>query len=68
MSSRTAHEKAHKYAEERLERLKWPWERVVNGGYDEESDEEERQYSNKELYRKFKLVQDNFVLFYLNVL
>jgi hypothetical protein len=51
---RTAHEIAHQRAEERLNRLKWPWERIENGGFDNVEDEEERNFSNKDMYRKFK--------------
>lgn len=54
---RTAHEIAHQRAEERLNRLKWPWERIENGGFEnQEVDENEKNYSNKELYQRFKSV------------
>ena len=51
---RTAHERAHLHADERMNKLKWPWERA--GAVEDvgEVDEDERHYSNKELYEKFK--------------
>ncbi|ELU06637.1 hypothetical protein CAPTEDRAFT_220130 [Capitella teleta] len=50
----SAHEIAHQRAEERLNRLKWPWERIEDGGFDNAEDGEEKNFSNKEMYRKFK--------------
>ena len=51
---RSAHEKSHQWAEERLNRLKWPWERVLNPDLDTQEDEEEKNFSNKDMYRKFR--------------
>lgn len=50
----TAHEQAHIKADERLERLKLPWERVVNKSDDEPVDSEEQFFSNKEMYRRYR--------------
>lgn len=52
---RTAHEKSHQHADERLNKLKWPWEREQNGfETDGPADPEEQNYSNKDLYYKYK--------------
>ena len=51
---RTAHEHSHERADERHEKLKWPWERIINQELESEPDPEEKQYSNKEMYRKFR--------------
>lgn len=51
----TAHERAHKRSEDRLNQLKWPWERLINAGANFESDDPEaEQYTDKQMYEKFK--------------
>ncbi|XP_064601230.1 doublecortin domain-containing protein 1-like [Liolophura sinensis] len=51
----TAHERAHKRSEDRLNQLKWPWERLINAGGDFESDDPvAEQYTDKQMYEKFK--------------
>ena len=39
--SSTAHEVAHMRADERLNRRRWPWERIVNGEFDDDVDIDE---------------------------
>ena len=51
---RTAHELSHERSDERRERLKWPWERIINKDIDSEPDSDEQHFSNKEMYRKFR--------------
>ena len=48
----TAHDRAHRLAEQRLNNLKWPWERLVNTGND--NDPEAQKYTDKEMYEKYK--------------
>lgn len=51
----TAHDRAHRLAEQRLNNLKWPWERLVNTGNDNDDDDPEAQkYTDKEMYEKYK--------------
>ena len=51
---RTAHEKSHQRADDRLNRLKWPWEREEDGGVDDAMDPNEQNFSNKDLYYRYK--------------
>ena len=51
----TAHDRAHRLAEQRLNNLKWPWERLVNTGNDnDDNDPEAQKYTDKEMYEKYK--------------
>ena len=56
MIFRTAHEQAHMRAEQRLNNLKWPWERIMNGGVDDvaEANTDEAHFSNKDMYQRYK--------------
>lgn len=36
--SRSAHEAAHRKADERGNKLRWPWEKLLNSGVDESVD------------------------------
>ncbi|GFR98754.1 doublecortin domain-containing protein 5 [Elysia marginata] len=51
----SAHQRAHARAEERLNTLKWPWERLVNvnNSLDAE-DPEASKYTDRDMYEKFK--------------
>ena len=53
---RTAHDRSHQNANDRMEKLKWPWERIINRSIEDEADPDEQHFSNKEMYRKFKSV------------
>ncbi|XP_069133406.1 doublecortin domain-containing protein 1-like [Argopecten irradians] len=51
----TAHEIAHERSEQRLNQLKWPWERLVNvdnGNLDD--DPEANKYTDREMYERYK--------------
>lgn len=51
----TSHDRAHRLAEQRLNNLKWPWERLINTGNDnEDEDPEAQKYTDKEMYEKYK--------------
>ncbi|CAG5132456.1 unnamed protein product, partial [Candidula unifasciata] len=51
----TAHQRAHKGSEERLNSLKWPWERLVNVSNSMDMDDPEaNKYTDRDLYEKFK--------------
>ncbi|GFN87697.1 LOW QUALITY PROTEIN: doublecortin domain-containing protein 1 [Plakobranchus ocellatus] len=51
----SAHQRSHARAEERMNTLKWPWERLVNvnNSLDAE-DPEASKYTDKDMYEKFK--------------
>lgn len=52
---RTAHERAHEHAEQRLNNLKWPWERLVNVNNSMDAgDTEAYKYTDKEMYERYK--------------
>ncbi|XP_050408824.1 doublecortin domain-containing protein 1 [Patella vulgata] len=55
LAQMTARQRANLKSEQRLNALKWPWERLVNvsGSFDYE-DPEAKKYTDKELYEKFK--------------
>jgi len=48
------HEMAHERSEQRLNNLKWPWERLVNVNNSFDADPEANKYTDKEMYEKFK--------------
>ncbi|CAH1787762.1 unnamed protein product [Owenia fusiformis] len=48
----TSHEKAHQKSEQRLDGLRWPWERIANASFEEK--DEDGCYTNRELYEKYK--------------
>ncbi|XP_041366917.1 doublecortin domain-containing protein 1-like [Gigantopelta aegis] len=48
------HTRAHLKSEERLNSLKWPWERLVNATNSDDEDLEAQKYTDKELYEKYK--------------
>ncbi|XP_076116553.1 doublecortin domain-containing protein 1-like isoform X1 [Mytilus galloprovincialis] len=51
----TAHDRAHRLADQRLNNLKWPWERLVNAGNDDDDDDPEaHKYTDKEMYERYK--------------
>ncbi|XP_052066407.1 doublecortin domain-containing protein 1-like isoform X1 [Mytilus californianus] len=51
----TAHDRAHRLADQRLNNLKWPWERLVNTGNDDDDDDPEaHKYTDKEMYERYK--------------
>ena len=53
MHLRSHHEMSHIKAEERLNNRKWPWQRE-GGDVEEEDDPEAQNYSNKQLYHRFR--------------
>ncbi|XP_060074536.1 doublecortin domain-containing protein 1-like [Ylistrum balloti] len=53
--AQSAHEIAHERSEQRLNQLKWPWERLVNvdnGNLDD--DPEANKYTDREMYERYK--------------
>ena len=50
----TAHERAHEKSEQRLNQLKWPWERLVNVNNSFDNDPEANKFTDREMYEKFK--------------
>ncbi|KAK3103714.1 hypothetical protein FSP39_021266 [Pinctada imbricata] len=51
----TAHELSHQRAEQRLNNLKWPWERLVNVSQNlDDEDPEAHKYTDREMYEKYK--------------
>ncbi|XP_013404290.1 uncharacterized protein LOC106169385 isoform X2 [Lingula anatina] len=57
--NRSAHERAHLKSDQRLDSLRWPWERVnLHGSFDDvinaNDDSDEPGYTSPELYEKYK--------------
>ncbi|XP_061182929.1 doublecortin domain-containing protein 1-like [Saccostrea echinata] len=51
----TCHEIAHRRSEQRLNNLKWPWERLINVSQDEGSEDPDAyKFTDKEMYDKYK--------------
>ncbi|KAH3884070.1 doublecortin domain-containing protein 1-like [Dreissena polymorpha] len=53
-ADKTCHDLAHERSEQRLNNLKWPWERLVNVNNSFDSDPEANKYTDREMYEKFK--------------
>ena len=53
--SSTSHEIAHARADERLNRRRWPWERIVNGEFDDviDANDESLQFGDKEQFDRY---------------
>lgn len=52
---RTYHEIAHRRSEQRLNNLKWPWERLINVSQDDGADDPDAyKFTDKEMYDKYK--------------
>ncbi|KAL4224512.1 doublecortin domain-containing protein [Mactra antiquata] len=51
---KTYHQVAHERSEQRLNNLKWPWERLVNVNNSFDADPEANKYTDRELYEKYK--------------
>ena len=45
---------SHERSDERREKLRWPWERIINKDIESEPDSDEQHFSNKDMYRKFR--------------
>lgn len=52
--SKTYHQMAHEKSEQRLNNLKWPWERLVNVNNSFDNDPEANKYTDREMYEKYK--------------
>nr|XP_022337319.1 uncharacterized protein LOC111133328 isoform X2 [Crassostrea virginica] len=51
----TYHEIAHRRSEQRLNNLKWPWERLINVSQDDGADDPDAyKFTDKEMYDKYK--------------
>ncbi|XP_074660217.1 doublecortin domain-containing protein 1-like isoform X2 [Tubulanus polymorphus] len=55
---KSAHDRAHARSDERIQNLKWPWERLVDepeaAADDPDEIEKQKSFSNKELYKKYR--------------
>ncbi|XP_052801857.1 doublecortin domain-containing protein 1-like [Mya arenaria] len=54
LGDKSAHERAHEKSEQRLNNLKWPWERLVNVNNSFDTDPEANKFTDREMYEKFK--------------
>ncbi|XP_053391549.1 doublecortin domain-containing protein 1-like [Mercenaria mercenaria] len=48
------HQKSHDKSEQRLNNLKWPWERLVNVNNSFDNDPEANKFTDREMYEKYK--------------
>ena len=54
----TSHEISHLESERRLNNKRWPWERQNDDITTSDEDENAQNYSNQEMYKKFRLEKD----------
>ena len=51
---RSAHARACERGDQRLNNLKWPWERLVNVNNSFDADPEAEKYTDRQMYEKYK--------------